>query len=144
MVPKNRNYFDERVARRYDARYAHQFDPAFIEPAADFLVERAGSGPVLELGIGTGRLALPLSARGIRVYGVDLSPPRCSPRPHHWWFVDGDVETFSAPFRYVWPAELDPMARMAGMTLSERWADWDRSPFTHESTGHVSVWKKGD
>jgi SAM-dependent methyltransferase len=48
----------------------------------------------------------------------------------------------SAPFRYAWPAELDLMARLAGMRLRERWADWDGSPFGHESTKHVSVWEK--
>jgi hypothetical protein len=46
------------------------------------------------------------------------------------------------PFRYVWPAELDLMARLAGMTLASRWADWHRQPFGHESTSHVSVWRK--
>ena len=52
------------------------------------------------------------------------------------------VEAFSAPFRYVWPAELDLMARLAGMSLLERWNDWDRSPFTSESRSHISVWEK--
>jgi hypothetical protein len=56
--------------------------------------------------------------------------------------VDGQLETFSAPFRYVWPAELDLMARLAGMTLRERWSDWHRQPFTSESRSHVSVWEK--
>ena len=46
------------------------------------------------------------------------------------------------PFRSVSPAELDLMARLAGMKLRERWADWDRSPFAAESTKHVSVWEK--
>ena len=46
------------------------------------------------------------------------------------------------PFRYVWPAELDLMARLAGMTLRERWGGWKREPFTSESTKHVSVWEK--
>ena len=45
------------------------------------------------------------------------------------------------PFRYVWPAELDLMARLAGMRLRERWSDWNRAPFTSESTKHVSVWE---
>ena len=49
----------------------------------------------------------------------------------------------SIPFRYVWPAELDLMARLAGMRLRERWQDWDRSPFTSESRKHVSVWERG-
>jgi hypothetical protein len=48
----------------------------------------------------------------------------------------------SIPFRYVWPAELDLMAQLAGMRLVERWADWDRSPFTARSVKHVSVWAK--
>jgi hypothetical protein len=46
------------------------------------------------------------------------------------------------PFRYVWPAELDLMAELAGMTLRDRWADWPGAPFTGESRGHVSVWQK--
>jgi hypothetical protein len=49
---------------------------------------------------------------------------------------------FSPPFRYVWPAELDLMARLAGMSLRERWSDWNRKPFTSDSTQHVSVWQK--
>ncbi len=61
---------------------------------------------------------------------------------HHYWFVDGRTETFSAPFRYVWPSELDLMARLAGLMLRERWNDWDRTPFTGESRSHVSVWEK--
>ena len=52
---------------------------------------------------------------------------------HHYWVVDGRLETLSAPFRYVWPSELDLMARLAGMSLRERWGDWDRAPFTSDS-----------
>ena len=54
----------------------------------------------------------------------------------------GQLQTFSAPFRYAWPAELDLMARLAGLTLKERWADWTRAAFTSESRSHVSVWQK--
>jgi hypothetical protein len=61
---------------------------------------------------------------------------------HHYWIIDGKLEIFSAPFRYVWPAELDLMARLAGLTLRERWSTWQREPFTGDSTGHVSVWQK--
>ena len=61
---------------------------------------------------------------------------------HHYWMIDGQLETFSAPFRYVWPSELDLMARLAGMKLRERWGGWDREPFTGESRAHVSVWEK--
>ncbi len=61
---------------------------------------------------------------------------------HHSDIVDGRVERFSAPFRYVWPAELDLMAEMAGLRLRDRWSGWHREPFTNESREHVSVWEK--
>jgi hypothetical protein len=61
---------------------------------------------------------------------------------HHLQTVDGKLERSSVPFRYVWPAELDLMAQLAGMTLRERWAGWHREPFTNESRRHVSVWEK--
>jgi SAM-dependent methyltransferase len=61
---------------------------------------------------------------------------------HHYSVVDGRLELLSMPFRYVWPAELDLMARLAGMTLRERWAGWRREPFTSDSIRHVSVWEK--
>jgi SAM-dependent methyltransferase len=61
---------------------------------------------------------------------------------HHYWVSGSEVDEFSAPFRYVWPSELDLMARLAGMTRRERFADWDGSPFTAESRSHVSVWAK--
>lgn len=237
-------YFDERIAAGYDANSTDMFDPAVLHPAVDFLAELAGSCPALELGIGTGRVALPLSRRGVRVHGIELSPamverlrakqgtedigvtigdfataqvgdtfslaylvyntitnlttqdeqvecfrnvaahlapggcfvievfvPTLQRLPpgetvrafhlsptrlgfdeydvatqilfsHHYW-LDGDhLETFSAPYRYVWPAELDLMARLAGIRLRERWSDWTRSLFTSESTSHISVWEK--
>ncbi|MFD8305883.1 class I SAM-dependent DNA methyltransferase [Streptomyces sp. NPDC059690] len=56
--------------------------------------------------------------------------------------VDGRAEHWSIPFRYVWPAELDLMARLAGMRLRDRWEDWTRTPFTGDSPRHVSVWEK--
>ena len=61
---------------------------------------------------------------------------------HHYRAVDGTFEKRSIPFRYVWPSELDLMARLAGMTLRERWSSWMREPFTSDSTKHVSVWEK--
>ena len=238
------NYFDERIAKSYDAKWPELFEPAVVDPAVRFLAGLAGGGAALELGIGTGRLAIPLSRRGVRVQGIDLSPDmiaelRAKPgsdgigvtvgdfaatrvagrftlaylvrntimnlttqdeqvacfgnvaaqlepggcfvievivpqlqrlppgetvRPftvtpahlgfeefevatqiavsHHYWVVDGRLETLSAPFRYVWPSELDLMARLAGMSLRERWADWDRAPFTSDCRSHVSVWEK--
>jgi SAM-dependent methyltransferase len=68
------NYFDGWIAQRYEALWPHLFDPEVVGPAVDFLADLAGRGPGLELGIGTGRLALPLSRRGIRVSGIELSP----------------------------------------------------------------------
>jgi SAM-dependent methyltransferase len=209
-----------------------------VEPVLDFL-EPLAAGGALELAIGTGRIALPLAQRGIRVAGIDLSPDMVAelrkkpggdeiavaigdyattrvdgrfslayivfnsinnhttqegqvatfanaashlepggcfvvevgtrPRErlsvfdlsdthvgvdeydadtqrlvsHHFSLIDGQWQRISMPFRAVSPAELDLMAQLAGMRLRERWADWDRSPFTSESTKHVSVWEKG-
>jgi hypothetical protein len=62
----------------------------------------------------------------------------------HHFFADGSgVKELRTPFRYVWPAELDLMARLAGLSLEARWAGWDQAPFTGDSTKHVSVWRKG-
>jgi len=241
-VPKN--YFDERIAKSYEAKWPEIFEPAVVDAAVSFLADLAGSGAALELGVGTGRIALPLSRRGVRVLGIELSPEmvaqmRTKPgadavgvtigdfattrvegsfelaylvrntitnlttqdaqvecfrnvaahlRPggcfvievyipqlqrlppgetvhafavtpkhlgfeeydlatqiafsHHYWVVDGRLETFTAPFRYVWPSELDLMARLAGLTLRQRWSDWNREPFTSASRSHISVWEK--
>ena len=74
-VPGDDGYFDERVAARYDesAEIAGMFDPDVVGPVVDFLVELAGNGRALELGIGTGRIALPLAERGVAVHGIELS-----------------------------------------------------------------------
>jgi SAM-dependent methyltransferase len=241
-VPED--YFGEEVAARYDASSGDEFEPAVIEATVDFLTELAGDGAALELAIGTGRVALPLSQRGVRVAGIDLSEamvsklrakpgggeievaigdfattrvegtfrlaylvfntinnlttqdeqvacfenagahlepggcfvievgvPRLRLLPpgqrfvpfdvsnnhigideydplnqglvsHHMSLVDGRWKRRSIPFRYVWPAELDLMARIAGLRLRERWEDWRRKPFTADSRKHVSVWEK--
>ena len=239
------DHFGERVAERYDESSADMFDPPVIDPVVDFLAELASEGAALELGIGTGRIALPLSQRGVRVQWIDLSeamvaklrekpggeeidvaigdfattrvdgtfslaylvfntinnltsqdeqvacfrnvaahlepggcfvievgvpglrtlPPgkrfrvfdfsethigideydveRQGLVSHHFSLLDdGRWRLVSMPFRYVWPEELDLMARMAGMKLRERWSGWEREPFTSESTKHVSVWEK--
>lgn len=239
------DYFGEDVAARYDESEGDTFAPASVDAVVDFLAALAGGGAALELGIGTGRIALPLSQRGVRVHGIDLStamvarlrakpggeeigvtigdfattrvegtfslaylvfntimnlttqeeqvacfqnvaahlepggcfvievgvpdlqrlPPGETFRPfhvspthigfdeydvagqglisHHYTAgPDGKLEPYSIPSRYVWPAELDLMARLAGMTLRERSGGWRREPFTSESTTHVSVWEK--
>src|SRR5205809_5509736 len=71
LVPED--YFGERVAERYDESAADRFDPAVVGPTVDFLAALAGAGAALELGIGTGRIALPLAERGVQVHGIDLS-----------------------------------------------------------------------
>jgi hypothetical protein len=220
--------FDEWVAQRYETLWPELFDPAVVDPAVQFLADLAGTGPALEFGVGTGRIALPLSRRGVRVHGIERSRPmvgQLQQRPggadigvtlgdfafatvgatfglvylvrntitnlttqdeqvgafrnaaahlragacfvidnyipelqrlppgqttqvftatpthlgfeeydvaaqiaisHHYWMIDGELKTFSSPHRYVWPAELDLMARLAGLTLRERWSGWNR------------------
>lgn len=237
------NWFDDDVAATYD----DGCDP-LPEAGIDLLADLAApGGRALELAIGTGRVALPLAARGVAVSGIELSEAmlerlRAKPggggasipvvlgdmavdraegtfdlvylvfntimnlteqdaqvacfanaaghlRPggafvvetmvpalrllppgqrwvafdvseghvgvdeydvvtqilvshHATTRADGWVERFSMPCRYVWPSELDLMARLAGLRLRDRWAGWDRSPFTEASTSHVSVWTK--
>ena len=61
---------------------------------------------------------------------------------HHYTVTDGNLEIRSIPFRYVWPSELDLMARLAGMTPRNRWSGWNREPFTDDSRRLVAVWEK--
>ena len=235
----------ELVAQHYDETSAPMFEPAVLDPAVDLLAELAAGGPALELAIGTGRVALPLSQRGIEVHGVELSAPMVDqlrakpgaaaidvvigdmtstrvpgdvrlvylvwnalhnvttqdeqvavfanaaahlvdggcfvvevivpqvPLPglhevprvfelsehhigidtyddpvgqilvsHHWMAVGGRLLHDSAPYRYVWPSEMDLMARLAGLRLRDRWADWHRAPFTADSTTQVVVYER--
>jgi SAM-dependent methyltransferase len=232
------DWFAGPVAERYDASLGERGDPTVIRSTVDFLAGLAGDGAALELGIGTGRIALPLAARGVRVRGIDLSPDMVAqlrakpggdeipvtigdfaatkleetfslvyivfntinnlttqdaqvacfenasahlepggcfvvevgipPREplrvfnlsdthvgvdeydadtqrlvsHHFTLVGDRWERLSMPFRAVSPAELDLMARIAGLKLRERWSGWQREPFTSESPRHVSVWDK--
>jgi hypothetical protein len=243
-VGADEGYFGERVAARYDDLSWSMFDPAVIGPTVDMLAELAGDGGALEFAIGTGRIALPLAERGVRVAGIDNSdamlarlrekpgaeridavvgdmaatrvdgefslvylvfntifnlttqegqvacfenaaahlrgggrfviearvpelqrlplgqtvlPWRADPdgmscyvydvvtqrlSGQHYYFVDGAVEASPTEMRYAWPAELDLMARLAGMRLQDRWAGWGREPFTALSPSHVSVYEK--
>jgi SAM-dependent methyltransferase len=72
-VREDDGYFDERVAARYDESAEVMFDAGAVDLVIDLLVELAGSGRALELGIGTGRIALPLAQRGVPVHGIELS-----------------------------------------------------------------------
>jgi hypothetical protein len=232
--------WDREIAEVYDETSAADFESSVLDPIVDFLAELAHGGPVLEFAVGTGRVALPLSQRGIAVQGIELSPHMAEhlrakpgadkvqvtvgdmtttrvpgtfklvylvantimnvtaqdeqvavfanaavhlepggcfvvevgvPRPgkvpsvfslepdhvgidtyddlvgqimssHHWMEMDGRLVHHSAPYRYVWPSELDLMARIAGFHVRERWAGWDRAPFTSDSTSQVAVFEK--
>ena len=236
-------YFGERVASRYDGTTG-MFDPAVIAPAVEMLAELAGDQAALEFAIGTGRVALPLAERGVRVVGIDSSeamlarlrekpgadrvqamvgdmastrvdgefsvvylvfntifnlttqdgqvacfenaaahldrggrfvietrvpelqrlplgqtvlPWRADPggmsyyvfdtvtqrlSGQHYDFVDGVFEPSPIELRYAWPAEMDLMARLAGMRLEGRYGGWRREPFTGLSPAHVSVYVK--
>jgi SAM-dependent methyltransferase len=238
------NVFTGRIAERYDDDSSDMFDPGVLEATVRFLVDAARGGAALELAIGTGRVALPLSTAGVQVHGIDISadmvaqlrskpgsdaievtigdfaatkvpgefalvylvyntisnvltqdeqvacfenaaahlspggrfvielwvpdlrllPPGALAVPFdvrpthlgfdtfdiatqqlvsHHYMIDGDrVQRFDSAHRYIWPAELDLMARIAGLQLRERWADWDRSRFTSESRKHISVWHR--
>src|SRR5438874_9702217 len=92
------DHFGEDVAERYDAAAADMFEPAVVDPVVDFLAALAGDGAALELGIGTGRIALPLSRRGVRVHGIDLSEEmvgrlRAKPGAEHIGVTLGDFAT---------------------------------------------------
>ncbi len=234
--------FAGRVADRYDEAASEMFAPEVVDPTVEFLAGLAGGAAVLELGIGTGRIALPLARRGVEVHGIDLSPdmvaklrekpggeaipvtigdfsttkaegtfslayvawnsimnlrtqdaqaacvrnaaahlepqgrfvveimvPGLQKLPpgetflpfdvspehvgfdeydlvhqrltsHHYHPEHGEYATF--PGRYIWPAELDLMARLAGLSPRERWGGWQHEPFTSESRSHVSVYDK--
>jgi SAM-dependent methyltransferase len=233
------------VAEVYESTSAAMFDPSVLDPTVDILLEFARGGAALEFAIGTGRVALPLSNRGVNVSGIELSPhmaDQLSGKPgadhvpvtlgdmtttrvpgafrlvylvwnsimnvttqdeqmaifanaaahlepcghfvvevmvpqlrrlppgelgrvftlesdhigietfddlvgqvtwsHHWMEVNGGLVRHSAPYRFVWPSELELMGKMAGFRLQERWAGWDREPFTSESQNQVAVFEK--
>jgi trans-aconitate methyltransferase len=243
-VGVDEGYFGERVAARYDDASWSMFSPEVVGPAVDMLAELAGDGAALEFAIGTGRIALPLAERGVRVAGIDNSeamlarlrdkpgaeriealvgdmaatrvdgeftlvylvfntifnlttqdgqvacfanaaahlpsggrfviearvpelqrlplgqtvlPWRADPSGmsyyvydvvtqrlsgQHYYFDQGGVEASPTEMRYAWPAELDLMARLAGMRLQDRWGGWKREPFTGLSPSHVSVYER--
>jgi SAM-dependent methyltransferase len=237
--------WDREIAEVYDQVYAAAFEPSALEPIVDVLSDLAEGGRVLEFAAGTGRVALALSARGLSVHGIELSPDmvaqmRTKPgaeavpvtvgdmtsarvpgtfdlvylvansimnvttqeeqvavfanaaahlRPgghfalevivpqfrqgapseaarvftlepdhvgietfddpveqvawsHHWMKVAGQLVRHSAPYRYVWPSELDLMARVTGFHRGARWAGWERQRYTAASARHVSVYEK--
>jgi SAM-dependent methyltransferase len=233
------------IASVYDTVNVGQAEAAELDLMVNVLASLAGYGAALEFAVGTGRVALPLSRRGVPVAGIELSPHMVAvfqgkpgaaavpvtvgdmtstrvpsvfslvylvantimnvttqheqvavfanaashlasggrfvvevivPQPgsvlggslgrvfdlspdhvgvetfddpvgqvtwsHHWRSVDGKLVRHSAPYRYIWPSELDLMAQLAGFRLTERWAGWDKAPFTALSTSQVAVYEK--
>jgi hypothetical protein len=112
---------------------------AHLEPGGCFVIECR----VPELRrLPPGQLVLPWHLSGDRWVSYSYDPAMQAMQGHYAEFTDGKGEYSTMPFRYVWPAELDLMARLAGMRLRDRWEGWDRRPFTGESSQHVSVWEK--
>ena len=111
---------------------------AHLEPGGCFVIE-VGVPRLQRLPPGETILAFRVSETrwGIDEYDVVTQ----GLTSHHLKIVDGRAERFSVPFRYVWPAELDLMAQLAGMTLRERWGGWRGEPFTSSSASHISVWE---
>jgi hypothetical protein len=110
-----------------------------LKPGGSFVIEVGV--PALRL-LPPGQRAVPFAVENDG-WACDLYD--CATQAMSSNYVDenaGRARLRSVPFRYVWPSELDLMARIAGLSLAARWEDWDRSPFTHESTRHVSVWEK--
>jgi len=100
-VPGDDGYFDERVAAGYDSDAAISA-PEVVDPIVDFLAELAGGGRALELGVGTGRIALPLAQRGVPVHGIDLSNAmvarlRAKPGAEDVGVTVGDFATTTVP-----------------------------------------------
>lgn len=236
--------YGDRIADLYDDLHAWHLD---TEAAVDWLAAAAGEGPVLELGVGTGRIAIPLAERGLEVDGIDASDAmvarmrekpggdrvnvtvgdfaeaaapggpyalafvafntlfalpdqetqvRCFvnvaarlredgifvveafvPDPtrfdrgqrvdvtrvetervvldvslhdpvgqrtvaQHVIIEGGKVRQVPVRVRYAWPAEMDLMARLAGLRLRSRQGGWREEPFTAESPRHISVYER--
>jgi SAM-dependent methyltransferase len=119
---------------------------ACFENAAAHL--SSGGVFVIEVGV-PGLQRLPLGqtivpfradAKGLGFDVYDVVTQRFSSQHYH--FTEDGIRATPVEFRYAWPAELDLMARIAGMTLRDRWSNWKRQPFTAVSRSHVSVWEK--
>jgi SAM-dependent methyltransferase len=112
---------------------------AHLEPHGHFVIE-VGVPQIQRLPPGERFRVFRVSPEGVGVDEYEVASQRLT--SHHYQLVGGQPELLSLPCRYVWPSELDLMARLGGMRLKERWGDWDRRPFTDESAKHVSVWEK--
>ena len=112
---------------------------AHLEPGGCFVIE-VGVPELRRLPPGDTARVFHVEDDGWGFDEYDVAAQRLT--SHHFETVDGRLAHHSVPFRYVWPAELDLMAQLAGMHLRERWEGWKREPFTSDSQKHVSVWEK--
>jgi hypothetical protein len=110
---------------------------AHLEPGGRFVIENYL--PALDR-LPPGETIVPFNVTPNHIGFEEYDRARQIAVSHHTWFLEDEVIRYSTPHRYVWPAELELMAELAGLVLRERWADWDRSPFTRDSRSHVSVW----
>ncbi len=121
---------------------------ACFENAAHHL--RPGGRFVIEVGVPSlrrlppGQSAVPfdVSEEHVGFDTYDLATQQAVSH-HYTREADGRMRYGAHHYRFVWPSELDLMARLAGLRLESRFADWDGSPFTGESEKHVSIWRKG-
>ncbi|MGO9875852.1 MAG: class I SAM-dependent DNA methyltransferase [Acidimicrobiia bacterium] len=112
---------------------------AHLEPGGCFVVE-LGIPQLRRIPPGESAHPFEISDEHLGFDTYDFAEQRMT--SHHYWLEGNRVHRFDSHHRYIWPAELDLMAELAGMHPQERWADWSRAPFTGESPNHVSVWKK--
>ena len=112
---------------------------AHLAPGGRFVIETQ-LPQIQRLPFGETRIAFAADADHFGVDEIDVASQ--SYTSHHVWLKEDGPSHVSVPFRYAWPAEMDLMARLAGMELEHRWADWDRAPFDRYSRKHISVWTK--
>ena len=112
---------------------------AHLEPGGCFVIE-CGVPSLQRLHPGERYVPFDVSPEHLGFDDVDVVTQRLT--SCHYYVHDGRVAVFESPHRYAWPAEFDLMARIAGLSLRDRFADWDRSPFTATSGKHISVWTK--
>lgn len=111
---------------------------AHLGPGGRFVVE-VGVPALRRMPPGSNLVAHDASERHLGVDELDVVTQRMT--CHHTYVRDGRAGVFRSEHRYAWPAELDLMARLAGMALEHRWSDWHRRPFLADSTSHISVWR---
>ncbi len=112
---------------------------AHLEPGGCFVIE-VYVPPLQKLPPGESFIPFDVSKGHVGIAEYDTVNQMLT--SHHYWIANGRAELFNSPHRYAWPAEYDLMARIAGLVLDQRWANWHRDPFTADSTSHISVWRK--